>query len=91
MNVFGMPVMSKIAFVQTERDIGEVWEREMEKAMLEAGKEEKRLAEQRGDYHQGIPAITVVMVVGPSIPINIHIMQNLEWELLAKKLVRFHT
>ena len=29
--------------------------------MLEAGKEEKRLAEQRGDYHQGVPAITVVV------------------------------
>lgn len=61
MSVLGVPVMSKTAFIQTERDIGEVWEREMEKAMLDAGKEEKRLAEQRGDYHQGVPAITVIV------------------------------
>ena len=33
----------------------------MDKAMLEAGKEEKRLAEERGDYHQGVPAITVIV------------------------------
>lgn len=33
----------------------------MEKAILEAGKEEKRLAEERGDYHQGVPEITVIV------------------------------
>ena len=33
----------------------------MEKAILEAGKEEKRLAEEWGDYHQGVPAITVIV------------------------------
>ena len=27
--------------------------------MIEAGKEEKRLAEERGDFHEGVPAITV--------------------------------
>lgn len=58
MSVLGVPVMSKTTFIHTEREIGEVWEREMEKAML---KEEKRLAEQRGDYHQGVPAITVIV------------------------------
>ena len=44
----------------------------MEKAMLEAGKEEKRLAEQRGDYHQGVPAITVVVDDGWSKCSNKH-------------------
>ena len=29
--------------------------------MAEAGKEEKRLAEERGSYHEGIPAITVIL------------------------------
>ena len=29
--------------------------------MAEAGKEEKRLAEIRGEYHDGVPAITVIV------------------------------
>ena len=29
--------------------------------MLEAGREEKRLVEERGDFHHGVPAITVVV------------------------------
>ena len=29
--------------------------------MLEAGREEKWLAEERGSYHEGVPAITVVV------------------------------
>ena len=33
----------------------------MMKAMLEAGKEEKQLVEQRGNYHQGIPATSVIV------------------------------
>jgi len=32
--------------------------------MVEAGKEEKRLAEDRGDYHKGVPAIIVVVDIG---------------------------
>ena len=61
MSLLGVPVMSKTSFILTEREIGELWEREMEKAMLEACKEEKELAEQRGDYHHGVPAITVIV------------------------------
>ena len=29
--------------------------------MRKAGKEEKRLAEERGDFHEGVPAITVIV------------------------------
>ena len=29
--------------------------------MLEAGREEKGLVEERGDFHHGVPAITVVV------------------------------
>ena len=29
--------------------------------MAEAGREEKRLGEERGSYHKGVPAITVVV------------------------------
>ena len=30
-------------------------------SMLQAGREEKRLAEERGDFHHGVPTITVVV------------------------------
>ena len=53
--------MTQSTFIQTERDIGEMWKVKLAESMLEAGKEEKRLAEQRGDYHQGVPAITVMV------------------------------
>ena len=29
--------------------------------MVEAGREEKRLAEEKGSYHKGVPAITVIV------------------------------
>ena len=32
-----------------------------QETMIEAGKEEKKLAEESGNYHQGIPAITVIV------------------------------
>ena len=35
--------------------------KQLEEVMAEAGKEEKRLAEERGDYHEGVPAITVIV------------------------------
>ena len=61
MSVLGVPVMNKSCFQQTERDIGEWWTTRLEQAMIEAGQEEKRLAEERNDYHQGVPAITVIV------------------------------
>ena len=38
----------------------------MDKSMLEAGKEENQLAKERADYHQGMPAITVIVDGGES-------------------------
>ena len=61
MGTLGIPVMSKNSFTSTERDVGRWWKDQLEQSMLEAGKEEKRLAEERGDYHEGIPAITVIV------------------------------
>ena len=29
--------------------------------MVAVGKEEKRLAEERGEYHEGVPAISVIV------------------------------
>ena len=53
--------MTKKSFIQTERCIGEWWDKMLEEAMIEVGRTEKRFTEQRGDFHQGIPAITVVV------------------------------
>ena len=61
MSVVGVPVMSKKSFIGTERDIGEVWKKELWESMAKAGKEEKKLAEESGDFHQGVPAITVIV------------------------------
>ena len=61
MGIIGVPVMSKTSFISTERDIGEWWQQELQKSMIEAGKEERELAMSRGDYHEGVPAITVIV------------------------------
>ena len=61
MSILGVPVMDRSQFMRTEEDIGEWWASRLEQSILEAGKEEKKLAEERGDYHQGIPAITVIV------------------------------
>ena len=61
MGTLGIPVMSKNSFTNTERGIGQWWKDQLKLSMLEAGKEEKQLAEDRGDYHEGVPAITVIV------------------------------
>ena len=61
MSVVGVPVMTKASFIATERDIGNKWREELLEVMAEAGKEEKRLAEMRGEYHDGVPAIIVIV------------------------------
>ena len=61
MSVLGVPVMTKKSFIDTERSIGEMWEKELLESMAAAGREEKRLAEENGSYHEGVPAITVIV------------------------------
>ena len=61
MSTLGVPVMTKRNFIQTEHSIGEWWRQQLQESMAAAGEEEKRLAEERGDYHEGIPAITVII------------------------------
>ena len=53
--------MSKASFISTERDIGEAWMAELQESMAEAGREERRLAEEREEYHEGVPSITVIV------------------------------
>ena len=56
----GVPSMSKSSFTSTERYITEEIQVQLAETMIEAGKEERRLAIENGDYFQGIPAITVI-------------------------------
>ena len=58
MSVVGIPVMTKKSFMDTERAIGEVWKQELLESMADAGREVKQLAVARGDFHEGVPAIT---------------------------------
>ncbi len=59
MSTLGVPVMTKSSFIHTEHDIGECWRAQLRKSMIEAGKEERKLAIERNDYHQGVPAYCV--------------------------------
>ena len=61
MSVLGVPVMTKNSFIDTERAIGELWTQELKDSMMKAGQEEKKLAINKGSYHEGIPAITVIV------------------------------
>lgn len=61
MSVLGVPVMSKGSYTPTQTDIGEWWRKKLNESMIEAGKEERLLAEQNGDFHHGVPAITVIV------------------------------
>ena len=64
LSVLGVPVMSKSTLINTEHDIGEWWKEKLMDSMIDAGKEEKRLAEVGGSYHDGVPAQLLSMVVG---------------------------
>ena len=61
MSVFGVPVMTKTSFIETEKDIGELWKKELKKSMLQAGREEKQLAIEKKSFHEDVPAITVIV------------------------------
>ena len=68
-------------FIRTEISIGEWWRKKINESVIEAGRYEKRLAEENGDYHQGVPTITV-MGVGVKDPTNTHIMRSQAWKSL---------
>ena len=56
--------MSKRLFIKTEKLIGKWWWNLLEESMQAAGKQERELAIQQGSFHQGVPAITVVVDAG---------------------------
>ena len=57
----GMPSMSQDTFSKLEMHIGNWWEGVLLGEMKEAVREERELAIARGNFHQGVPAITVLV------------------------------
>ena len=54
-----VPVITKSSFIWSEHDIGEWWREELQESMIAARKEENWLTEERGEYHEGVSAISV--------------------------------
>jgi len=57
-SVLGIPVMAKRNYTLTEKGLGEWWRLQLKKSCVEAGREERLLAMDRNDYHEGVQAIT---------------------------------
>ena len=64
MSAIDSPSTRSQTFVNIERSLGDVFEKVVTAELLAAGEEEKRLAIENGQYHQGIPAISVVVDAG---------------------------
>ena len=60
----GVPAMTKKTFIDIERSLGISFEHYLNELILQAGKEEKLIAEQNGKYNEGIPSIFVVVDAG---------------------------
>ena len=61
MSVLGLPTMTKKSFMATEKRIGEWWWNHLQGSMKSAGEMEKTIAISQNRYHQGVPAITVII------------------------------
>ena len=64
MSVLGVPVMTKRSFIVTESAVNKCWWESLKESMKQTAEEEKEIAIERGAYHEGVPAITVVVDVG---------------------------
>ena len=56
-----IPSLSSRSFIQMERSMGETFEAMVGENLLIAGQKEKQLAIEQGNYHNRVPAITVVV------------------------------
>ena len=54
------PCMSETMFTTLEDEIGTWWQSVLEEELLQAGAEERGIAIESGQHHEGIPAITVI-------------------------------
>jgi hypothetical protein len=60
MATLNSPGLSQPSFSAIETDIGKWWQDVLLADILAAGQEERRLAIERKDYHEEVPAITVI-------------------------------
>ena len=61
MSVLSLPTMTKKSFMAAEKRIGEWWWSHLQESMKSAGVIEKGFAVSQNRYHQGVPAITVIV------------------------------
>ena len=61
LTVIGVPIMTRQSFVAAEKRIGEWWWTLFEDTMKSAGKEERSLTISQNRYHQGVPAVIVIL------------------------------
>ena len=61
LSTMGVSGMSKCTFSKLEHEISQWWQVALDDEMKKAGEEEVLLAKERGDYHEGVPATSVVV------------------------------
>ena len=61
MAILGIPSLTKKSFMSIEKRIGQWWWALLEDSMKEADAAEKAIAISNSRYHQGVPAITVIV------------------------------
>ena len=64
LSCFTVPALSKKGFMHLECSLGTIFEATVSQQLLSAGKQERQLAVLNGCYHNGVPAITVVVDAG---------------------------
>ena len=72
LSVLNIPMMTKRSFIHAEQVFGKWWWAALEKSMKSAGNEEKSMATNKGNYHQDVSAVMVLMDAGWSKHILIH-------------------
>ena len=60
LGTMGIPGMSDRTYMTIEEEIGRLWKTVLEEEMINAGKEERDLAIENGEFFNGIPAITII-------------------------------
>ena len=60
LGTMNMPPISEAMFTSLEEKIGLWWHEVIKQEMAKAGAEERRIAIEKGNYHEGVPAISVV-------------------------------
>ena len=60
----GIPSMSENTFAATEMLLGDAMKRAMIEEMIESGKLQLEMAIEQNDAHQGVPATTILQMVG---------------------------